>query len=362
MLRNYFENFILMLSDKCSNCCYFSIPEKRACSSSRYSYCLLFHVYLKRIKENMELERTFPCQTGLWFLFLSCTCTINPENRQRLNKFFTLTEAIQQSSIKGFGLESGQAMLDVAIADGSEKLNINEGKLTSSSSRWRQMQTFAPYTSPQYSSASYSSDYRKSSDDNPLPLQPSEAQPRRSRPSFLDSLNVPRAPSLALPNQYAESREPISGNDTEIPMDSLSQSAFGTRYTDNLATSTTAVSNGKHLPDGSEHSVEKKPEFYLHKKDEDFAALEQVLKVSNYIVFQVDIFGRNCLNWRVVLQNFDIFCGHKSRTLWPLLYLVSAKWSFCFSRFLKICQPFEVISIFWTSEICFLLASITGRC
>lgn len=208
-----------------------------------------------------------------------------------------MTEAIQQSSIKGFGPESGQAMLDVARADGSEKLNVNEGKLTtSSSSGWRQMQTFDPYTSPQYSSASYSSNYSKSSDHTPLNLQPSEALTRRSRPSFLDSLNVPRAPSLALPNKYTESREPISGNDTEIRLDSLSQSAFGTRYTDNLATSTTAISNGKHLPDGGEHSVEKRPEFYPHKKDEDFASLEQVLKVSSYIVFQVDIFGRNCVN------------------------------------------------------------------
>lgn len=218
--------------------------------------------------------------------------------------FFTLAEAFRPSSIKGFGPDNGQVMLDVAISDVSQKSNIDERKLASSSSGWSKVQNLAPYTQPQYSSTSYSSNYSKSSDHTTLYPQKSEAQPRRSRPSFLDSLNVPKGSSLVLPDNYVESRESISGNEAKICTDSRGESAIGTPYTDNLAASVTAVSNGKHFPDAGEHSVEKKPEFYQLKQDEDFAALEQVLKLSKYCSFSCGHFGHELLNLKSVLKKF----------------------------------------------------------
>ncbi|OWM84258.1 protein BLISTER isoform X2 [Punica granatum] len=183
-------------------------------------------------------------------------------------------EAYQPSSTKGSAPESGLLVFDVARSDDSAKFDIDERKLSSSFSGLPGVQSSAPYTSSQYSSAAYSSDHSNSSDHTPLYTPISEAHPRRSRPSFLDSLNVPRA-SPAFPSKYAESKELTSGNDAGNSMDSLSQSAFGTRYTDNLATSTTAISNEEHISDAGGRCVEKKPEFYLPKQDEDFAALEQ---------------------------------------------------------------------------------------
>ncbi|KAK4772523.1 hypothetical protein SAY86_014298 [Trapa natans] len=178
-----------------------------------------------------------------------------------------MLEAFQQSGIKGFNPDNGQAMLDVAISDGHEEHNIDERKLASSSSGWPVEQTSAPYAPPQYSPSSYSSNYSKFS-DNTIPYhQTTEAQPRRSRPSFLDSLNVSKGSSTVLPNNHVDS---ISGNEIKTSYDSQGQSAIATSYMDKLVTSATSVNNGKYFLDAG-----KRPEFYLPKKDEDFAALEQ---------------------------------------------------------------------------------------
>ncbi|KAK4761157.1 hypothetical protein SAY87_006050 [Trapa incisa] len=178
-----------------------------------------------------------------------------------------MLEAFQQSGIKGFNPDNGQAMLDVAISDGHEEHNIDERKLASSSSGWPVEQTSAPYAPPQYSPSSYSSNYSKFS-DNTIPYhQTTEAQPRRSRPSFLDLLNVSKGSSTVLPNNHVDS---ISGNEIKTNYDSQGQSAIATSYMDKLVTSATSVNNGKYFLDAG-----KRPEFYLPKKDEDFAALEQ---------------------------------------------------------------------------------------
>ncbi|KAK4765046.1 hypothetical protein SAY86_026136 [Trapa natans] len=197
----------------------------------------------------------------------SLTSVASYVNSKRFPSFSlqTKNEAFQQSDIKGFGPDNGQAMIDVAISDVPEVPNIYEKKLASSSSGLLKEQTFAPYAPPQYSPTDHTTLYH----------QNIEAQPRRSRPSFLDSLNVSKGSSVVLPNNHVESRESISGNEIKIHYDSQGQTAIDTSYMDSIATSATAVDNGKYFPDAGEHDVGKKSDFYLPKRDEDFATLEQ---------------------------------------------------------------------------------------
>ncbi|KAL2506514.1 blister [Abeliophyllum distichum] len=114
--------------------------------------------------------------------------------------------------------------------------------------------------------ADFSSDTQSSS-NHALPSPP--ATGRRSRPSFLDSINISRGPSASPPLFGAATTD--SSSSKVYPMDSL-----GSSFPQNTANSSIASGNGvdpfNHV---MENSVENKHDFYSEKQNEDFAALEQ---------------------------------------------------------------------------------------
>ncbi|KAL7105662.1 hypothetical protein ACP275_07G057900 [Erythranthe tilingii] len=110
--------------------------------------------------------------------------------------------------------------------------------------------------------ADYSSDTRSSSNYAP-PSPPTSG--RRSRPSFLDSIQVSKGPSLSPPLFAAEKADTSSSK--VHPVDGLG-SSISQRF-DNLSV---ASGNGVGL---FNHVMENKQDFFSQKQNEDFAALEQ---------------------------------------------------------------------------------------
>lgn len=134
-------------------------------------------------------------------------------------------------------------------------------------------------------SIGFNSDIRSTTNHVQLFSGTSESNSRRSRPSFLDSLNVARAPSKNS-FQSAEPQEFFMPSDlTSDGMDDLGSSAFqkSSLETDtvgqHLMEFSMPSSNGFDLmtSDVNENSMERMHELYSSKKNEDFAALEQVL-------------------------------------------------------------------------------------
>ncbi|KAL6344328.1 hypothetical protein AAG906_037906 [Vitis piasezkii] len=146
---------------------------------------------------------------------------------------------------------------------------------------------------------SFAFDVRGSSNHLPLYSVTPETNARRSRPSFLDSINVPRVPSAShLPLTEPGKAEPFFSSSSKVnSMDVLGSSAS----TKSLAESENfepfskaGNSNGPSLFDHSinssvsvgnrvemlrhgldQNSLERKFEFHSQKQNEDFAALEQ---------------------------------------------------------------------------------------
>ncbi|KAL8048331.1 hypothetical protein ABFS82_07G056600 [Erythranthe guttata] len=110
--------------------------------------------------------------------------------------------------------------------------------------------------------ADYSSDTRSSSNYAP-PSPPTSG--RRSRPSFLDSIQVSKGPSLSPPLFAAEKADTSSSK--VHPVDGLGSSV--SHRSDNI---TIASGNGVGL---FNHVMENKQDFFSQKQNEDFAALEQ---------------------------------------------------------------------------------------
>ncbi|KAL7145100.1 hypothetical protein ABFS83_07G056800 [Erythranthe nasuta] len=110
--------------------------------------------------------------------------------------------------------------------------------------------------------ADYSSDTRSSSNYAP-PSPPTSG--RRSRPSFLDSIQVSKGPSLSPPLFVAEKADTSSSK--VHPVDGLGSSV--SHRSDNI---TIASGNGVGL---FNHVMENKQDFFSQKQNEDFAALEQ---------------------------------------------------------------------------------------
>ncbi|KAH1229192.1 Protein BLISTER [Glycine max] len=105
-------------------------------------------------------------------------------------------------------------------------------------------------TMPKYDSTGYEA--RNSSNHTPIHSLPTESSSRRSRPSFLDSLNVTR-PSLGSPFHQSE-QDSLMSNYLESSSNDISGSAYF------------------HKP---ESGMEKKHDYYSSSQNEDFTALEQ---------------------------------------------------------------------------------------
>ncbi|GAB2294152.1 hypothetical protein Dimus_028372 [Dionaea muscipula] len=98
-----------------------------------------------------------------------------------------------------------------------------------------------------------------------LALEATEAQPRRSRPSFLDSLNIPRASSaFGLPQHEPQKIESIGVPSTNVLASLPSQKPIQeTRILE------------FQVPNMHDNNMERKPVLYSQRQNEDFAALEQ---------------------------------------------------------------------------------------
>ncbi|XP_041025215.1 protein BLISTER-like [Juglans microcarpa x Juglans regia] len=187
----------------------------------------------------------------------------------------------------------GQYMNGVAHISDAMILNFGERKLSGSASDLPGAYNAAPQA---FETTGFSSDIRSSSNHVPLFSVTTEMNPRRSRPSFLDSLNVPRASSGTL-FQHTEPEESFMSNSSNTnSMDVLGPSFFqkpsvesgsmetslklktpnGPSSINQSVNSSFNSSNGGFLrPIISENSMDMKEDFYSAKHNEDFAALEQ---------------------------------------------------------------------------------------
>ena len=180
------------------------------------------------------------------------------------------------------------------------------------------------------SSTSFAFDVRGSSNHLPLYSVTPETNTRRSRPSFLDSINVPRVPSAShLPLTEPGKAEPFSSSSSKVnSMDVLGSSAStkslaesenfepfskagnsnGPSPFDHSINSSVSVGNRvEMLRHGlDQNSLERKFEFHSQKQNEDFAALEQVLIFST-ISFQLHL-ASVCLFFHLSHILFHLYC------------------------------------------------------
>lgn len=167
------------------------------------------------------------------------------------------------------------------------KFSSSVGQLTSASNSFNSKESI-------YSSSNY--DGRSSSNQELVDPFISGTNTRRSRPSFLDSINTSRISSPPVPKvepQNVESSN-LDFHTTNAQASSASQdsiNAFGS-------------SNGHSLfrHDGNRNNFESTHSFYSTKQNEDFSALEQVL----FSFFTVSI------NWWKVLHLGTLLKGVSS--------------------------------------------------
>lgn len=186
------------------------------------------------------------------------------------------------NNLRGSNLEVEQDMSGGNLHfNGSMNSDIGERKFSSLHSSFpsvhgRDVQTFE--------SVSSSSDIRSSTNHVQQFPGTSEPNSRRTRPSFLDSLNVPRAPS-ALQSTEPQKQQSIPSTLNSDGMDDPGSSAFQKATAQNesvgeqLMKFSVSSSNGFDLmsQNVNENGLERKHELYSSKQNEDFAALEQVI-------------------------------------------------------------------------------------
>lgn len=151
-------------------------------------------------------------------------------------------------------------------------------------------------TMPKFDSTGFEA--RSSSYNTPILSLPAESSSRRSRPSFLDSLNVNRT-SLGSPFHQSEQSSSMSNhlesNSNHIPSstyfpkpseETKSVPLFPNSKTENVHSplehlAPSVVNNDSHgaLLSAKENGMEKNA-YYSSSKNEDFAALEQVISAS----------------------------------------------------------------------------------
>lgn len=125
--------------------------------------------------------------------------------------------------------------------------------------------SFHGSTIPKYDSTGYEA--RNSSNHTPTHSVSMEASSRKSRPSFLDSLNVSR-PSLGSPFHQPEQSSSKSNH-----LESHSNDTSGSTYFRNAPVFND--SQDTLMKSAKENGMEKKNDYYSPSQNEDFTALEQ---------------------------------------------------------------------------------------
>ncbi|XP_010243629.1 PREDICTED: uncharacterized protein LOC104587635 [Nelumbo nucifera] len=181
-------------------------------------------------------------------------------------------------------------------SNGSVSVDMSGSKLSSFISRHSTAES-APWLKAESLSTGFGLGLKNSSDHLPLYSNTYETSTRRSRPSFLDSINVPRASSVShLPFTDSENDKSFMSKSSKIPSaDILASSAqqpfpeaetlgpFSSLRLPDLPSSNAPSMNSISVSNESEvlrqnykeNSIERKHEFSSSKQDEDFAALEQ---------------------------------------------------------------------------------------
>ncbi|KAB2600514.1 hypothetical protein D8674_043038, partial [Pyrus ussuriensis x Pyrus communis] len=198
-------------------------------------------------------------------------------------------------SIRGFASEVGKNIRG-SSEDLSDSLSykFGEGKLSSFASSISSGQS-APVQTYE-SMGGFGSDSRGSSNHASLYSVTPETDSRRSRPSFLDSLNVSKTSSGTV-SQQPEPEGPFMSNSSKSSgMNFLGSSPFpkpsmdddtvrpflkfetGARHASEPSMKSSLSPNAwmdQQRPTVEGHSMERKHEFYSPNQNEDFSALEQ---------------------------------------------------------------------------------------
>lgn len=199
------------------------------------------------------------------------------------------------TSARGFAQEVAKSMSG-GTADFTDPVTFRfgEGKLSSSASGLSSLQSAQVQTSE---STGFGYDYRSSPNHVQLESVTPDTNSRRSRPSFLDSLNVSRASSGTLSQQVEPEDSFMSNSSKSNGMSFLGSLPFHKpsmddgRVTPFPKHETVAPHAFEHSKKSSlspsagvdqemtivESSLDRKYEFYSSKQNDDFAALEQVL-------------------------------------------------------------------------------------
>ncbi|CDO99382.1 unnamed protein product [Coffea canephora] len=139
--------------------------------------------------------------------------------------------------------------------------DLGESKFNCSSAQLSGANNLSPWTPDSYNSSFSSSNYRQQT-------LSSETNVRRSRPSFLDSINISRGPS-ASPS--------VSGPKVELLGSKIHpEDTLGSYPAHNSTQSSVALGNGADMfKQVMDKGLDNRQELYPRKQDEDFAALEQ---------------------------------------------------------------------------------------
>ncbi|KAH7573130.1 hypothetical protein JRO89_XS03G0073300 [Xanthoceras sorbifolium] len=200
------------------------------------------------------------------------------------------------TNARGSVLEVGKNMQGAVKSSVPAVSDLEETKLSSSASGFPSL-----YSGPVQASkpSGFSFDVISSSKHVPVHSATNEFTSRRSRPSFLDSLEIPRASSGSpfqrtepqnesfMPNSSELNRLDVLGSSAaqKPSADTGSVGAFSKSITPNAPSAfndggnfSVSINNGADLlrPCTNENSKEMNHGFYSTKQNEDFAALEQV--------------------------------------------------------------------------------------
>ncbi|KAJ7955523.1 BLISTER protein [Quillaja saponaria] len=189
--------------------------------------------------------------------------------------------------------EFGHNMRGTAGSTDSLTSDLRGGILSSSGSGFPSL-----HGASMWRSDSTDSDMINTSTNIPAYSVTTESNARKSRPSFLDSINVPR-PTLGTPFKHVESEiySSVSNNsvsnsrdksrstpfhnsstETEIitPFSNYTTPNVSSAFENSVNSSFSFSNNHKTLmTSANENSLEKKYEFYSPQQNEDFAGLEQ---------------------------------------------------------------------------------------
>ncbi|XWS09070.1 hypothetical protein CRYUN_Cryun40dG0054500 [Craigia yunnanensis] len=195
-----------------------------------------------------------------------------------------------QSTLGGQNLKGNAEFREPMISD------LGERKFSGSSSGFPSVHGPPIQTS---GSSEFSFDARSSSSHMPLHLVTNDASSRRSRPSFLDSLNVSQVSSGSLFQYNQPTKDAFASHSSQLnSINAVGSSPFEKPSTENETIGTFSKLRSPDFPSASEYPghfkvpastngdllgqnvateniLEKKHEFYSMKQNEDFAALEQ---------------------------------------------------------------------------------------